>query len=151
MEKTLILRQQTTKLAEVLEVLRANFTEEELGEEIAFLTIVKEKIEEEAARQASVAVKADGPESEGVRVYAVRDTEAIEFIHDGDIEGFRKYVSEESTVYFSEPECFATEAEAIAYCAGIEEGIGKWASEECYPLRSSEDTDLPFIEAIENS
>ena len=86
MEKTLILRQQTTKLAEVLEVLRANFTEEELGEEISFLTIVKEKIEEEAARQAGVAAKADGPESE-----------------------------------------------------------------ECYPLRSSEDTDLPFIEAIENS
>lgn len=67
---------------------------------------------------------------------------------DGDIEGFKEYLDSDDTIYFNEPECFDTEAEAFAYCAGIGYGVDERAPVERYPLRSSEETDLPFIEAI---
>lgn len=54
----------------------------------------------------------------------------------------------DDTIYFNEPECFDTEAEAFVYCAGIGYGVDERAPVERYPLRSSEETDLSFIEAI---
>lgn len=72
----------------------------------------------------------------------------MNFVIDGDIEGFKEYLDSDDTIYFNEPECFDTEAEAFVYCAGIGYGIDERAPVERYPLRSSEETDLSFIEAI---
>ena len=80
-----------------------------------------------------------------IKVYVLTDPILIDFAQDGDIEGFKEYLDSDDTIYFNDPEIFDTEAEALAYCAGI--GYGK---DERYPLRSSEPEDLPFIEAIES-
>lgn len=72
----------------------------------------------------------------------------MNFVIDGDIEGFKEYLDSDDTIYFNEPERFDTEAEAFAYCAGIGYGVDERAPVERYPFRSSEETDLPFIEAI---
>lgn len=54
-----------------------------------------------------------------IQVYVVTDATAIQFIEDNDIEGFKEYLAEEEHLYFGEPETFDTEAEALAFCAGI--------------------------------
>ena len=72
----------------------------------------------------------------------------MNFVIDGDIEGFKEYLDSENTIYFNEPECFDTQTEAFAYCVGIGYGVDERAPAESYPLRSSEETDLPCIEAI---
>lgn len=85
-----------------------------------------------------------------IKIYVLTDPILIDFAQDGDIEGFKEYLDSNGTIYFNDPETFDTEAEALAYCAGI--GYGKYerAPVERYPLRSSEPADLPFIEAIES-
>lgn len=85
-----------------------------------------------------------------VQVYVISDPLAIDFIQNDDIEGFKEYLDSDDTLYFAEPEEFATEAEAIAFCSGL--GFGKFenAPVERYPLRSCEPCDLPFIEAVQN-
>jgi hypothetical protein len=47
----------------------------------------------------------------------VTDRTAIDYIEDGDIDGFKEYLAEEETLYFEEPETFDSEAEALAFCA----------------------------------
>ncbi len=32
----------------------------------------------------------------------------MNFVIDGDIEGFKEYLDSENTIYFNEPECFDT-------------------------------------------
>lgn len=82
-----------------------------------------------------------------IEVFVVTEKEAIEYLQNDDIDGFKALLEGDDTLYFSEPESFNTEAEALAFCAGI--GYGKEGYPvEKYPLRSSEPTDLPFIEAI---
>ena len=83
------------------------------------------------------------------KVYIVTDIDAIKFIVDNDIEGFKNYLSEEEYSYFGEPENFNTEEEALAFCAGLGYGIDERAPIEKYPLRSFEEMDLPFIKEIE--
>lgn len=53
----------------------------------------------------------------------------VYFVIDGDIEGFNEYLNSDDTIYFNEPECFDTEAEALAYCAGIGYGVDEHAPE----------------------
>ena len=89
-------------------------------------------------------------ESMDIKVYVITDQTAIDLITDNDIDGFKAYLAEEDTLYFSEPETFATEEEALAFCAGIGYGIDERAPIERYPLRSCEPADVPFIELIEN-
>lgn len=88
-----------------------------------------------------------------IKVYIVEDATAIDFIQNNDLDGFKAYLDEskenEHYIYFDEPECFDTEAEALAFCAGIGYGLDERASVERYPLRSCEPGNLPFIEAIE--
>ncbi len=84
-----------------------------------------------------------------VKVYVLTDPILIDFAQDGNIEGFKEYLDADDTIYFNDPENFDTEAEALAYCAGIGYGKDERAPFERYPLRSSEEDDLPFIEAIE--
>lgn len=48
------------------------------------------------------------------------------------------------------PEAFETEQQALAFCSGLGYGANESATHERYPLRSCEEVDLPFIEAIEN-
>lgn len=85
-----------------------------------------------------------------IKVYVLTDPILIDFAQDGDIEGFKEYLDSDDTFYFNDPETFDTEAEALAYCAGIGYGKDERGPVERYPLRSSEPEDLPFIEAIEN-
>ena len=89
-------------------------------------------------------------ESMDIKVYVITDQTAIDLITDNDIDGFKAYLAEEDTLYFPEPETFATEEQALAFCSGIGYGIDERAPIERYPLRSCEPTDVPFIELIEN-
>lgn len=94
------------------------------------------------------------PTSMSIKVYIVDDSTLIDFIAESDIDGFRTYLDESKEqnefILFGEPEYFDTEAEAIAFCTGIGYGSNEYGSIERYPLRSCADSDLPFIEAIEN-
>ena len=89
-------------------------------------------------------------ESMDVKVYVITDQTAIDLLTKDDLYGFKAYLAEDDTLYFPEPETFATEEEALAFCAGIGYGIDERAPIERYPLRSCEPTDVPFIELIEN-
>ena len=85
-----------------------------------------------------------------IKVYVITDKTAIDLITDNDLDGFKAYLAEDDTLYFPEPETFATEEQALAFCSGIGYGIDERAPIERYPLRSCEPTDVPFIELIEN-
>lgn len=82
-------------------------------------------------------------------IYVIRDTEAIELIEENDVSGFREYLTKDDTVIFDEPVEFETEAEALAFCAGLGYGVDERYPVEVLPLRSFEEYDKPFIELIE--
>lgn len=90
------------------------------------------------------------PTDMAVKVYVLTDPILIDFAQDDDIEGFKEYLDSDDTIYFNEPECFDTEAEALAYCAGIGYGAPERGPVDRYPLRSCEPCDRPFIEAIQS-
>ena len=83
------------------------------------------------------------------KVYVITDKSAIEFIENNDIEGFRKYLKDEDTLYFEEALQFETEKEALAFCAGLGYGVDDHNPVDRLPLRSFEEYDQPFIELIE--
>lgn len=89
------------------------------------------------------------PTAMSVKVYVISDRAAIDYIQDDDIDGFKDYLAEDDTIYFGDPEIFDSEAEALAFCAGIGYGSFECSPVERWPLRSSEEADHPFIEAIE--
>ena len=84
------------------------------------------------------------------KVYVINDPLAINFLVDNDIDGFKEYLESDEYLDFSEPKVFDSEAEALAFCAGLGYGSDERAIPTTYPLRSFEEVDLPFIEAIEN-
>ena len=88
------------------------------------------------------------------KVYVVSEPSLVDFIMNNDIEGFKTYLNEskenEDYILFCDPEYFETEAEALAFCCGIGYDSDERATPERFPLRSCEQDDLPFIEAIEN-
>ncbi|MDE5969999.1 MAG: DUF5053 domain-containing protein [Muribaculaceae bacterium] len=94
------------------------------------------------------------PTDMSIKVYVIDDPMLIDFIQESDIDGFRSYLDEskeeDNFILFGEPECFDTEAEALAFCSGIGYGYDERGPIERYPLRSCEESDLPFIAAIEN-
>lgn len=94
------------------------------------------------------------PTDMSIKVYVVDDPTLVDFIIDNDIVGFRSYLDEskenEDFIMFDDPESFDSEAEALAFCTGIGHGADEGAVPERFPLRSSEESDLPFIAAIEN-
>ena len=85
-----------------------------------------------------------------VKVYVISDPLAINFLVDNDIVGFKEYLESDEYLDFGDPEVFETEEQALAFCAGIGYGADEGTTPERYPLRSCEESDLPFIEAIEN-
>ena len=87
-------------------------------------------------------------ESMDIKVYVITDQTAIDLITDNDIDGFKDYLAEDDTLYFAEPETFATEEQALAFCSGIGYGIDERAPIERLPLRSCEPADVPFIKLI---
>lgn len=89
------------------------------------------------------------PTDMSIKVYVIDDPMAIDFFQNDDLDGFKEYLAADDTLDFGEPECFDTEAEAFAFCAGIGYGLDERASVERYPLRSCEPADVPFIEAID--
>ena len=94
------------------------------------------------------------PTDMSIKVYIIDDPILINFIQENDIDGFQSYLDEskeeDNFILFGEPECFDTDAEAVAFCAGIGYGTDERNPVERYTLRSCEECDLPFIEAIEN-
>ena len=85
-----------------------------------------------------------------VKVYVISDLLAINFLVDADIDGFKEDLESDEYLDFGEPEVFETEEQALAFCAGLGYGTNESATPDRYPLRSCEEVDLPFIEAIEN-
>ncbi len=94
------------------------------------------------------------PSDMSIKVYVVTEPTLVDFIMDNNIDGFKAYLDEskenDDFILFDVPECFDTEAEALAFCSGIGYGSNELASPEHFPLRSCENDDLPFIDAIEN-
>ncbi len=84
------------------------------------------------------------------KVYVINDPTAIEYLQNDDLEGFKSYLSENEYLDFGDPITFDTEAEALAFCAGLGYDQPDHGTVDFYPLRSSESADIPFIEAIEN-
>lgn len=84
-----------------------------------------------------------------VKVYVVNDPLTISFLVNDDIDGFKEYLESDEFLDFGEPEVFDTEAQAFAFCAGLGYGAYERATPDRYPLRSFEEADCPFIEAIE--
>lgn len=84
------------------------------------------------------------------KVCVVADIEAISLLVNDNLEAFRAYISSENRVIIDEPMTFDTELEALAFCAGLGYGKDDYSLPDIYPLRSSEPSDLPYIEAIES-
>lgn len=85
-----------------------------------------------------------------IKVYVLEAPEAIDFVRDDDIDGFKEYLDSDDMLDFPEPEVFDSKAEALAFCSGLWYGTDERATPDRYPLRSCEPTHVPFIEAIEN-
>ena len=85
-----------------------------------------------------------------INVYVISEPSIIDFIEDGDLEGFKEELSIDDTLIFHDPETFDTEAEVIAFTSCIACGLDDRAPASRAILRSDIEEDLPFIEAIEN-
>ncbi len=85
-----------------------------------------------------------------INIYVISEPSIIDFIEDGDLEGFKEELSVDDTLIFHDPETFDTESEVVAFVSGIAYGLDERAPASCAILRSDIEEDLPFIEAIEN-
>ncbi len=85
-----------------------------------------------------------------INVYVISEPSVIDFIENGDLDGFKEELSIDDTLIFHDPETFDTEAEVIAFASGIAYGLDDRAPASRAILRSDIEEDLPFIEAIEN-
>lgn len=84
------------------------------------------------------------------KVYVIRDRALIEFIENSDLDGFKNYLAQEEYLMLDEPVEFETEQEALAFCAGLGYGVDDTPPVDILPLRSFEEYDQPFIDAIES-
>ncbi len=84
------------------------------------------------------------------KVYVINDPTAIEYIQNDDLGGFKSYLDEDEYLDFGDPISFDTEAEVLAFGAGLGYDHPEHGPVESYPLRSLESADMPFIEAFEN-
>ncbi len=83
------------------------------------------------------------------KVYVVTDQTAIEYLQNDDLEGFKQYLSEDETLDFGDPISFSGAEEALSFCAGLAYGKSDHGPVDTYPLRSCEESDIAYIEAIE--
>lgn len=82
------------------------------------------------------------------KVYIVSDAEMAEYIAMDDIESVRAML-EEGNVPWVEVEEFDTEAEVLAFCRGLGHGKDETSMPSLFPLRSTEEGDIPFIRLLE--
>ena len=82
------------------------------------------------------------------KVYILRDTEAIEYIVNDDFDGIKGALADGLAPEL-EVESFNSEAEALAFCAGLGHGRNERAMPDIFPLRSFEPTDAPYITLLE--
>lgn len=122
----------------------ASFTPEELLRLRTSLKIIASEITDFTTHIPNI------PTDMSIKVYVIEDPNAIEFFINDDLDGFKQYLSDDDMLDFPEPEYFDTEAEALAFCSGIGYGTNERAIPERYPLRSCEEADRSFIEAIKN-
>ena len=83
-------------------------------------------------------------------VYVIKEPSVISYLEDYDLEGLKALLSEDDTLLFDEPVEFNTEAEALAFCAGLGYGVDERSPVEVYPLRDFEEADKTYIELIKN-
>ena len=82
------------------------------------------------------------------KVYILRDTEAIEYIVNDDLDGLKGALADGLAPEL-EVESFNSEAEALAFCAGLGHGRDERAVPNTFPLRSFEPADTPYIALLE--
>lgn len=85
---------------------------------------------------------------EEYKVYIVRDSIAIEYIVNDDIDGFGFYIQTGNLVDSIEVESFLTENEALAFCRGLGRFEDDRNLPSIYPLRSFETEDQAFIDIV---
>lgn len=83
-------------------------------------------------------------------IYVIKEPSVISYLEDDDLEGLKALLKEDDTLIFDEPVEFTTEAEALAFCAGLGYGVDERCPVEVYPLRNFEEADKPYIELIKN-
>ena len=119
-----------------------SFTSEELLKLRTSLKILASELMEFSSHIPNI------PTDMAIRVYVIEDSIAIDYIQNDDLEGFKDYIASDHNLDFGEPEYFDTEAEALAFCAGLGYGQDERGVPTRCPLRSSEQSDQPFIECI---
>ncbi len=85
-----------------------------------------------------------------IKVYIVTDSDAISLLINDNLDEFKAYISSEEDMEIDAPMEFDTEAEVLAFCAGLGYGKDDHSFPSIYPLRGCEPCDKPYIEAIES-
>lgn len=85
------------------------------------------------------------------QIYILEDSTAIDYILNGDIEGLKEYLSEPESEYLtlSEPITFETEAEAVAFGAGMAYGKDERGLVDKLILNTNNPDDVEVIRLFE--
>lgn len=83
------------------------------------------------------------------QIYILKDPEAIGYIVNDDIDALEEAIANGLAPDF-DVETFNSEAEALAFCAGLGYDADERAIPAVYPLRSFEPVDVPYIALIED-
>lgn len=83
-------------------------------------------------------------------IYIIRDSFTIEALVNDDLDAFREAIADDLSSEV-EVESFNSEAEALAFCAGLGHGSDERAIPEVYPLRSFESCDADYVEILTNN
>lgn len=81
--------------------------------------------------------------------YIIEDSEAESLVDDNDVEGFRQYVNEESSLDYDRIE-FDSEEERSGFLRGFFHGCDERAPAGKVVILSGEEYCEPFIEILEN-
>ena len=86
------------------------------------------------------------------QIYILADRTAIDYILNGDIEGLKEYLSEpDNYIDLSEPITFETEAEIVAFGAGLGYGKDERGEVEQLILNTNNPDDVEIIRLIEEA
>lgn len=87
---------------------------------------------------------------DNIKVYIVTDSDVISSLINDKFDEFKAYISPKDGVKIFDSMEFDTEAEAMAFCAGLGYCEDEHSFPNIYPLRSCEPCDLRYIETIES-
>lgn len=86
-----------------------------------------------------------------ITIYILEDSVAIDYILNRDIEGLKEYLSEPESEYLtlSEPITFVTEAESVAFGAGMAYGKDERGLVDKLILNTNNPDDIEIIKLFE--